>query len=98
MRCTCCHEEVEEGKVVFFLNVMMCSRCAESARKIRDRLRSEVENVLATLDDSLRRFLVENSIIGIDMSKVSPKGLLELAVSVHRYSMKGNVDDSPNAR
>ena len=92
MKCTCCGNEVAEGKSVFFLRVLLCSGCAHSARVLRDKLRSELENVVAMLDDSLRRVLVDRKLPAINGTEISSKEALALALSVHRYAMETPVN------
>jgi hypothetical protein len=45
---------MEMGDAEFFLTVMLCKKCADLAKSLRDRARSEFENILATLDDVIR--------------------------------------------
>lgn len=54
MRCMNCGDSLTERTTDFTLRVMLCKKCAVMLSRLRDRIRSEVETLLATLDDTLR--------------------------------------------
>jgi hypothetical protein len=52
MKCVLCGTQVEN--LEFFLQVALCPECAGKARALRNRVKSELEAVLGTLDDIVR--------------------------------------------
>lgn len=98
MNCTSCGRYVAEGKSVFYLQVYLCPECAKAARLIRDKLRSELEVVLATLDDSMRRVLVDRKLPDVSGVDISSKEALALALSLHRYATENPVNGSPTPK
>lgn len=59
MQCLRCSCDLKEGTADFSLKVMLCSKCAAAVAKLRARMRSELEAVLGSLDETLRFALVD---------------------------------------
>jgi hypothetical protein len=98
MKCTCCSQDVAEDKAVFYLQMFLCKSCASSARQLKDKMRSELENVLATQNDAFRKFLVDNELPKNDVTLLSSQELLALAISVYRYSKEVPCVSSSSSR
>lgn len=59
MKCVGCNKGLLEEEVKFFLKVLLCQSCALQAEKFRNRARSELENLLVTLDPTIQMALSE---------------------------------------
>jgi hypothetical protein len=67
MRCLICG--VATDSIELFLKVNLCPKCAKQTRQLRDRARSELQNIVATLDDVLREALCTAS-AGLELDRV----------------------------
>jgi hypothetical protein len=54
MKCIRCKKELTEKTTDFSLKVMLCNSCSVKVQRARDRIRSELEVLVTTLDDTMR--------------------------------------------
>jgi len=57
---TVCKKALNDREAEVYLKVMLCKQCASRTRKLRDRARSQIEVLLATLDDTLQYSLLSD--------------------------------------
>lgn len=62
MKCIRCKKDMTEGSTDFSLKVMLCSSCAIKVKRVHDRVRSELEVLLTTLDDVMRFALLSGDL------------------------------------
>lgn len=80
MKCLNCDEELTDRTTDFTLKVMLCKPCAVKVSRLKARLRSELEVLLATLDDSMRFGITTQEVLPADDDGASRQDLLEFAV------------------
>lgn len=49
-----CHQETPEAEAEFFLNVYLCKKCEATAKAARDKIKSELHNLLTITDSMVR--------------------------------------------
>jgi len=84
MKCINCSKDVMDNKAIFFLQVYLCSDCADKARALRDRTRSEMENILAAVDDVFRACLVEKK-LDLPSALLSFDEVISMYLSMYKY-------------
>lgn len=84
MNCMKCSKSVTEKDAKFFLNVFLCSTCASSAEKARNRMRSELEALLSRVDASFRKVLSSDTLNFSlhDCAVADRKTMLELSLKL----------------
>jgi hypothetical protein len=83
----------ETGDPKFFLNVLLCEDCAIRAKTLRNRGKSELENVLATLDTVFRAALTGAG-LELDERELSSDEVLTYLLALNRHWRK---TDPPHA-
>jgi hypothetical protein len=65
MQCLSCGADTD--KIELFLKVALCGECAQKAKRLKDRARSELETMLVAMDDIMRHALVSS---GLELDRV----------------------------
>lgn len=77
MKCIHCSKNLDEKATDFSLKVMLCKQCAVRVTRLRARIRSELEVLLAQLDDTMRFALTVQDLPGTGDSELSRRTLLQ---------------------
>lgn len=80
MKCMNCGEELTQRTSDFTLKVLLCKSCAMRVDKLKRRLRSELETLLATLDDTMRFGITSQVQLPAEDDDVNRQYLLEFIV------------------
>lgn len=91
MQCVFCGTEVDN--LEFFLKVALCPSCVRKSRELRDRARSELETVLATLDDIMRNAMCDPS-VGLELDRTSAltsEEVLGYVIALNKHFRKEQV-------
>jgi hypothetical protein len=86
MKCLVCDSELTERTTDFSLKVMLCQGCAIRVSKTRDRIRSEVEVLLATVDDAMRFAVLSKDLPSEDLSR---DGMLKFIIAMDKLCRQG---------
>jgi len=98
MQCLFCGTECDN--LEFFLKVALCPTCAKKSRELRDRARSELETVLATLDDIMRTAMCDST-VGLEIdrtSALSSEEVLSYVIALNKHYRKERTSDRPHGR
>jgi hypothetical protein len=91
MQCLNCSTETEDPR--FYLNVLLCEECADQAQLLRNRGKSELENILATLDEVIRTALVNSTGVDLDnVEKLTPQEVVTYVLALSRHWRKTEPD------
>lgn len=88
MQCVFCGTQV--ANLEFFLKVALCPSCARLAKGLRDRAKSELETMLATLDDAIRVALCDPT-VGLELERaesLSSEEVLNYTVALNKHFRK----------
>ena len=94
MLCLNCSSQVDEGGAKFFLKVLLCDTCAAKSKALRDRAKSELETVLATLDDVFRHALTSGK---LDLhNTLSGEEVVNYALALNKHWRRSEPPDAPS--
>jgi hypothetical protein len=80
MNCLYCETALDEKTTDFSFKVMLCKKCASNANRLKNRIRSELEVVLAQLDETMRFALTARDMPGGLIAELSRSTLLKFIV------------------
>jgi len=80
MDCLYCKQDIDEKTTDFSLRIMLCKRCAGLVAKLKDRIKSELEVLLANLDSTMRFAVTAQDLPGGVETAVSRQALLHFIV------------------
>jgi len=98
MQCLCCGTDCDN--LEFFLKVALCPDCAKKSKELRDRARSELETVLATLNNIMQSAICDAT-VGLELdrtSTLSSEEVLSYVIALNKHYRKERACDRSDGR